>query len=191
MIDLFMKTACRVRGSQVLLLRREIRPADFRFCLSNISLVDIIDGGQDFRYRLVGETVRSALGAPIHGRRVTDQFNPLVNRAGLLAVYRRAAMARDPMRVTGTYYNGRGIVRPFTAAGIAISDDGATASGLLVCTVFPGVQRVGAFPSIEDEADGMLAGPFGPDFGTPPLDPRLLLATAEGGALSAWPQPLG
>lgn len=42
--------------------RADVEPAEMKPWLSRVMLIDVIDGGRDFRYRLVGTDIASRLG---------------------------------------------------------------------------------------------------------------------------------
>lgn len=49
-----------------------IDPADMRFILGHVMLVDVVDGGADFAYRLYGSKIAASVGRDITGRRVSS-----------------------------------------------------------------------------------------------------------------------
>lgn len=64
----------RWRGSNLWPARDDIDPADLRQILSNLFLVEAVDGGARFRYILSGATVRQQLGFELSGRYLDDTF---------------------------------------------------------------------------------------------------------------------
>jgi len=60
------------RGGRAMPSRADIDPGDFRALLPHILLVDVIDGGTDFRYRLVGTELERHLGRPVTGRLLSE-----------------------------------------------------------------------------------------------------------------------
>src|SRR5579859_8055397 len=60
------------RGARRMPSRADIDPADLRVLLPHIMLLDVIDGGSDMRYRLVGTEIERHLGRPVTGRLLGD-----------------------------------------------------------------------------------------------------------------------
>lgn len=66
----------------------EIDPVEIPWALSRLYVVRVIDGGADFRYRLVGEDIRERHGIPMAGKRPVDLF-PAATAAAILERWRR------------------------------------------------------------------------------------------------------
>lgn len=66
----------------------DIDPVDIPWALSRVYVVRVVDGGADFLYRLVGETIKERHGAPLAGRRPGDLFPPATT-AHILERWRR------------------------------------------------------------------------------------------------------
>jgi hypothetical protein len=83
--------------------RSDIRPADIKSVLPNVILVKVLDGGGDFQFRVVGETVAAAHGLnPINWRvseldRHASGFSSVVMHA-----YRRVFETARPYASRGT-----------------------------------------------------------------------------------------
>jgi hypothetical protein len=60
------------RGPRALPSRADIDPADLLPLLPHILLIDVVEGGRDFRYRLVGTEIERHLGRPITGRLIGE-----------------------------------------------------------------------------------------------------------------------
>jgi hypothetical protein len=63
------------RGQRVMPSRVDIDPGDVRALLPHLLLIDVIGGGADFRYRLVGTEIERHIGRPITGRRFSETLN--------------------------------------------------------------------------------------------------------------------
>ncbi len=76
---------------------REIDPVEMRPALGYILLVDVLDGGQDFRYRLFGSTIAGVSGFDMTGQRVSEhKASPYIVEFAL-AVYRAALRRPEPL----------------------------------------------------------------------------------------------
>jgi hypothetical protein len=60
-------------GERVAPRRSEISPAAFRFALPILWLWDVVDGGQDFSFRLAGERIKAFMRID-HGSKLLSQF---------------------------------------------------------------------------------------------------------------------
>src|SRR6185437_105432 len=54
--------------------RAEIDPAEIRPHLPHLVMTDVIDGGNDFRFRLIGTRIVEGLGHDNTGRRFSEAF---------------------------------------------------------------------------------------------------------------------
>lgn len=68
-----------------------IRPFDMRKALGHVMVLDVIEGGRDFRYRLFGSTIARILGFDMTGRLLSDHPAGAYVLEFALAVYRAAA----------------------------------------------------------------------------------------------------
>ena len=60
------------RGPRAMPGRPDIDPAELLPLLPHILLIDVIDGGRDFRYRLVGTEIERHIGRPVTGRLISE-----------------------------------------------------------------------------------------------------------------------
>jgi hypothetical protein len=60
------------RGQRAMPSRADIDPGDLRAVLPHVLLIDVLRGGADFRYRLVGTEIERHIGRPITGRLVSE-----------------------------------------------------------------------------------------------------------------------
>lgn len=65
-----------VRGARAMPAREEITPKHLRHALSRIHLYDVLDGGADFRFRLVGSGVFPGLAGDQTGRLLSEHPDP-------------------------------------------------------------------------------------------------------------------
>ena len=85
-----------LKGTRSYPARTDIKPRDLAPLLRNVTLIKVIDGGQDYEYRIVGDAHVSSHGFSMQGRRVSevDEFSPGYG-AVLKELYGRAVQARD------------------------------------------------------------------------------------------------
>ena len=55
-----------------------VDPLAMRFALGQVMLVDVLDGGVDFRVRLFGTIIADRLGFDLTGRRMSDMDGPIM-----------------------------------------------------------------------------------------------------------------
>lgn len=116
------------RGSAAMPRRSDIVPADMRAHLRHILIADVIDGGKDFRYRLVGTELQRYFAGNPTGRLMSEAIAPFgasaVSRT--IATYRTVVDRRVPLRIrgAGSIYNQN--AKTFEALLTPLSDDGQT-----------------------------------------------------------------
>jgi len=107
--------------------RADIDPAEMAPILPHVVLLDVLDGGARFRYRLVGTAVASLHRTPSTGRFV-DEIIPERIRDGELSSYRDAVRQRRPLHTETAYLMGDGndiwherIVLPLSNHGMDVN----------------------------------------------------------------------
>ena len=83
--------------------RRDIRPQNIKNLIPQVLLVDVLSGGADFRYRLLGTKLRPYFPKEVTGQTMSAALAPFGAQmvAATLAVYRTVAAERIPLRITG------------------------------------------------------------------------------------------
>jgi hypothetical protein len=91
------------RGSSRMPARQDIDPKEIKSLLPQVLLVDVLAGGSDFRYRLLGSKLR-----PYFPNEATGQVMSVAlarfgatTVAATLSVYRTVALEQVPLRITG------------------------------------------------------------------------------------------
>lgn len=84
-----------LRGERELPAARDIDPLDFKYALGYIMLLDVIDGGADFHYRLYGTEIANAYKRDMQHLR-TSAFDGVI-KAFFLSVYRAVLIRRKPI----------------------------------------------------------------------------------------------
>jgi len=88
-------TALRVNGA--LPLADRIDPLEMRRALGYVMLVDVIENGEDFRYRLFGSAVAAVSGFDMTGRRLSEHAASAYLLEFSLALYRAALQRKEPV----------------------------------------------------------------------------------------------
>lgn len=118
--------------------RADIDPVDLKEHLGWIMLLDVIGDYEDFRFRLIGTKVTRYFFVEATGKTVREAFASFGAGVvgGVLAVYRKAARDRVPVRAFGDagwlgrdYYD-------FDALYLPLSDDGITTNKVLSVFTF-------------------------------------------------------
>jgi hypothetical protein len=127
------------RGARAMPGRDDISPADFiRSHLPHILLADVVDGGADFRYRLVGTQLREFFYDEPSGKLMSDVIAPFGEETVRLTLetYRRVIAKRGPVRLTGSGAFYGQDPKHFNAFLAPLSDDGATVNMIIGTFVF-------------------------------------------------------
>lgn len=118
--------------------RSDISPSELKSQLPHILLADTVDGGADFRYRLVGTRLRPFFHAEPSGRLMSEALAPFGEATVLatLDIYRGVMERRAPMRITGSGSLFGQDPKLFDAWLAPFSDDGVTANMILGTFIF-------------------------------------------------------
>src|ERR1700689_4468063 len=96
------------RGAAAMPGRKDIVPADIKAYLPTIMLADVIQGGKDFRYRVVGSQLQGYFPINPTGRLVSDALAPFgaFSVQHIMGIYRAVLARGAPLRVRGSgrYY---------------------------------------------------------------------------------------
>jgi hypothetical protein len=126
------------RGGRSMPRRSDISPAQLKAQLPHILLADVIDGGADFRYRLVGTELLRFFYAEPSGKQISKVLAPFGEATveGTLASYRGVMERRAPVRITGAgaWYGQE--PKLFDAYLAPLSDDDVTINMILGTFVF-------------------------------------------------------
>lgn len=69
-------------------------PVELRRWLGNLNLLDVIEGGRDFRYRVHGTTIAAKIGTDMTGKLTSQWHEPF--RSEAFKTYRHVIAARTP-----------------------------------------------------------------------------------------------
>lgn len=125
----------RLRVNGALPHRRDINPADFVPHLGLVNLIDVVDGGRDFRFRLIGSIVDHVLQRSYTGTMVSD-YPRRSGRQHLMTLFTNTALERRPYMGSGkvTFINFKQIT--YWSVALPLCDDEASVSTLLVSNHF-------------------------------------------------------
>lgn len=92
-----------LRGDRRFPTRDELNPARFAAALRHMALVRVIDGGADFEYRIVGDSLATAFSVPLRNRRLGEVHTTAASSVVVIAaVYRRCIAEGEPLALSGT-----------------------------------------------------------------------------------------
>lgn len=133
-----------LRRDRALPQTTDIDPMRMRPALGYVMLVDVIDGGRDFRYRLYGSDLAFVSGFDMTGRHLSSHGASANVVEFSLAVYRAAVIRKEPVftsrkpvgarhttewqRVVMPLVDETGAVTRFLACTVPLSPSGATVS---------------------------------------------------------------
>jgi hypothetical protein len=127
----YWESLCRGRTTP---LRSDFDPIDIPNLLPHIMLFDVIDGGQDFRYRVIGGAIRSMFFENYTGRLLSTQ--PNVEPDGPLMTHvRQAVQTGRPVRSPIEYIGPQSNFRKLDEINLPLSDEIGQVTHLLVCMV--------------------------------------------------------
>ena len=147
------------RGGRDMPGRRDINPAELKPHLPYVLLVDVFDGGADFRYRLVGSRLHPYFSGNPTGRSMREVLAPFghdtVERT--IAVYTDVVKRRAPMRIRGPGALFSQNAKQFDALLAPLSDNGADVNMIFGTFLFEWNKTMGVpqFASIRGEEAAM------------------------------------
>jgi hypothetical protein len=123
----------RKRGDRLAPRRSDIDPTEIPTHLANLHMMDVLDGGADFRYRLIGTAIVEGLGRDNTGKRLSELYadrpevlHKLVARFALVANERRPIFSRGRI-----WWLPDRSYRRFAGSSLPLSDDGVTVNIIL------------------------------------------------------------
>lgn len=93
------------RGGRSMPERKDFDPLDMKPWLSRLMLIEVIDGGRDFRYRLVGTDVTEKLGYEITGKLLSTVPSSPGKVPEFLEEHRVAVRTGRPVHVIQDYFS--------------------------------------------------------------------------------------
>jgi hypothetical protein len=118
----------RKRGTAAWPRRQDILPAEIKQWLPRVLLVEAIDGGADFRYRLAGSQLREFFPVEPSGKIMSEVLAPFGKATvrKTLETYRSVLSMREPLRIKGDGAWYEQSLKYFEAVLAPLSEDGVT-----------------------------------------------------------------
>jgi len=121
------------RGARAMPRRADISPAQLKEHLGWVMILEVLPGGRDFRYRLIGTLVTQYFLQDSTGKTVAEAFAP--NGEAVIkavnSVFRKCARDKAVMRTAGgAGWLAEGMEK-FEAIYLPLSDDGETVTHIL------------------------------------------------------------
>jgi hypothetical protein len=121
------------RGARFAPRRADIDPIEIPSHLSHIHMMDVLDGGTDFRYRLVGTAIVEGLGRDNTGKRLSELYGDrpevlrrFVARFALVVNEKRPVFSRGHI-----WWLPDRSYRRYAGGSVPLSDDGLTVNMIL------------------------------------------------------------
>lgn len=126
------------RGAREMPARGDLSPHHLKAQLPDILLADVVDGGVDFRYRLVGTNLRQFFIDEPSGQLMSEALRPFGEDTVVrtIATYRGVAAHRRPLRITGSGSVYGQDPKLFDAWLAPLSGDGAEVNMILGTFIF-------------------------------------------------------
>ncbi|MEI9994591.1 MAG: PAS domain-containing protein [Rhizomicrobium sp.] len=121
------------RGARAMPARSDLSPAHLKDHLGWVMIVDVLPGGRDFRYRLIGTLVTQYFATDATGQTVTEAFalsGEAVAKA-VNAVFEKVAHDKVVVRTAGDANWLAEGMEEFEAIYLPLSDDGETVTHIL------------------------------------------------------------
>jgi hypothetical protein len=143
----FVRAYWQRRRKEAAMPRRgDIAPAELKRYLPSILLADVVDGGRDFRYRLVGSDLQRHFAGNPTGKLMSEALVPFGPEtvARTVDAYRQVIERRAPLRIRGDGALFSQSAKLFDALLTPLSDDGRTINMILGTFAFVWDFRVAA-----------------------------------------------
>jgi hypothetical protein len=125
----------RKRGERKMPCRRDIDPAEIPRLLANLQLVEVLEEGRRYRYRLVGTALTDAFGRDYTGR-CDDELFAGERESAVLALYRAVYDSRQPMFARNHFAAGEDVRFVENQLCLPLSEDGTSVSIILGVVTF-------------------------------------------------------
>ena len=114
------------RGKRAGPLRQAIDPIELKGHLPSLFMLDVLDDGRDFRYRLVGTTITAMSGRDVTGAKLSMLYASHPDALARIAVLLGPVMSeRRPVFARGTvFWRPERDFRRFEAGYLPLSTDG-------------------------------------------------------------------
>jgi hypothetical protein len=106
--------------------RASIDPIEIPDLLANVMLLDVLEGGQSFRYRLAGTAIEHNFGASIKGLLLNDIVVSFPSIMPVLEVKRRCVVTASAHACDAAVFTHFGTRKQIYCSAMPLSDDGHT-----------------------------------------------------------------
>ena len=124
------------RGNREMPSRQDIDPADIPQLLPHIALIDVVEGGARFRYRLVGTAVVDGFNRNLTNRHADELDIPQVSRDAVHIQYRAVLRKRRPIYLRNVYRLPSGATAMTRRVLAPLSPDGKAITMIIAALVF-------------------------------------------------------
>jgi hypothetical protein len=121
--------------------RGEIDPVAIQEVLSNVMMLDVLDGGRDFRYRLAGSTVERNFGSSVKGVLLSDILKAFPSFEPIIEVKRHCAATASPYACDEVIFTHFGTLKRVYCFAMPLSDDGVAVSHLFAIGILEPVEQ--------------------------------------------------
>lgn len=143
--------------------RSGIDPVDMAEWLEHTELLEVINHGEAFRYRIAGGQIERIFNAPMHGRMLEDIFGGDVLNFKL-RIFRRSVKNKSVILSNDTLERGGKSLRKYERILIPLSENGLDVDILFGCIypMYVGGERVSMLdPSLKIIAEAFFEDPLG------------------------------
>ena len=131
------------RGTRPMPRRRDIDPSELpRHLLPQLQLIDVVEDGRRFYFRLVGTAIVEAFGAEFTGKYVEEVIPP-DSIEFILACYRMIVAVRRPVFIRSRYLTSKATDLTANRLLMPLSEDGAQVNMILGVLTFEPIGRRG------------------------------------------------
>lgn len=126
------------RGARRMPSRMDIMPWDMKAHVPHVLLADVIDGGKDFRYRLVGTQLQNYFSDNPTGKLMSEALSAFGTDAieRTIKTYATVATGKKPLRIRGAGAIYAQSAKFFDALLTPLSDDGQNVNIIFGAFVF-------------------------------------------------------
>lgn len=110
--------------------RTDFDTVEFAPWMGNLSLIDVVDGGRDFYYRVHGTLLVNYLGRDLTGGQVTDLAPDQIDL--VMAEYRNVLATSSPQFVSRPHINGNREFLRTDKLMLPLAHDGLTVTMIMV-----------------------------------------------------------
>jgi hypothetical protein len=122
--------------------RSDIDPTAIPELLANIMMLDVLDEGRDFRYRLAGTAVEHNFGASIKGFILSEIVQAFPSIQPILEVKRRCVATASPYACDANVFTHFGTKKQVYCFAMPLADDGQKVSQIFAIGILERVTEM-------------------------------------------------